>query len=106
VLAFYRSSVPTALISLFPDIGLDASQFTSITSSTVVTHYPLLTLYITTKQDEGKCIINLFLDSWRSVGSRRNFFVNYAKANGFDPLVADNWYTHSRSRIETVKVRA
>eukprot|EP00026_Physarum_polycephalum_P000822 Phypoly_transcript_00823.p1 GENE.Phypoly_transcript_00823~~Phypoly_transcript_00823.p1 ORF type:complete len:527 (-),score=83.80 Phypoly_transcript_00823:937-2517(-) len=70
VLSFYRSSVPTALMSLFPDIGLDASQFQS---------------------------------SWKTVVSRRKFFVSYAKANEFDPLSAENWYAQSRSRIESFK---
>eukprot|EP00026_Physarum_polycephalum_P006164 Phypoly_transcript_06205.p1 GENE.Phypoly_transcript_06205~~Phypoly_transcript_06205.p1 ORF type:complete len:493 (+),score=80.24 Phypoly_transcript_06205:134-1480(+) len=29
---------------------------------------------------------------WRTKANRRKFFLNFAKAKGFDPLVASNWY--------------
>ena len=51
-----------------------------------------------------KSYVILFLGSWKSVGSRRKFFVSYAKANGFDPLVAEHWYSQSRTKIDAVKV--
>jgi hypothetical protein len=41
---------------------------------------------------------------WFNVAKRRSFFENYAKANGFDPLIAENWYMQSPERIESMKV--
>eukprot|EP00026_Physarum_polycephalum_P001538 Phypoly_transcript_01540.p1 GENE.Phypoly_transcript_01540~~Phypoly_transcript_01540.p1 ORF type:complete len:1069 (+),score=95.14 Phypoly_transcript_01540:45-3251(+) len=40
---------------------------------------------------------------WNEASDRRNFFEEYAKANGFDPLTATNWYRQSRERIMAVQ---
>lgn len=37
--------------------------------------------------------------------NRKKFFEGYAKENGFDPYVAENWYTQTSGRIRSVKVR-
>jgi hypothetical protein len=34
----------------------------------------------------------------------REFFVTYAKNNGFDALIPQNWYYVSKSELELVKV--
>ena len=36
--------------------------------------------------------------------NRRNFFEEFAREKGFDPLVADNWYRLPRDQIVEVKV--
>lgn len=41
---------------------------------------------------------------WKDRKNRRNFFENYAKENGFDPLVPDNWYKHPYINISQIKV--
>jgi len=40
---------------------------------------------------------------WGERAKRRNFFEKFAKANGFDPLVPENWYSHAGSAIRKVK---
>ena len=38
--------------------------------------------------------INVYDDVvWDEPENRRKFFENYAQANGFDPLIAKNWYS-------------
>jgi hypothetical protein len=36
---------------------------------------------------------------WQESKNRRNFFENYALENGFDPLIAANWYSLRRENI-------
>ena len=41
---------------------------------------------------------------WQDIANRRQFFEKYAKTNGFDPLVPENWYYQSRRKILEAKV--
>ena len=41
---------------------------------------------------------------WNDPISRRKYFENYARANDFDPLVPDNWYSQSKDKIVGMKV--
>ena len=41
---------------------------------------------------------------WREAANRRIFFENYAKSNGFDPLIAANWYLVPSDKIMAMKV--
>lgn len=47
----------------------------------------------------------LFLIGWKDIDSRRLFFENYAKKEGFDPLIPDNWYIQPRTKIADSKVQ-
>jgi len=40
---------------------------------------------------------------WTDAGNRRKFFENYAKQCGFDPLLAENWYSESLLKIKSMK---
>eukprot|EP00026_Physarum_polycephalum_P002504 Phypoly_transcript_02511.p1 GENE.Phypoly_transcript_02511~~Phypoly_transcript_02511.p1 ORF type:complete len:789 (+),score=87.01 Phypoly_transcript_02511:70-2436(+) len=40
---------------------------------------------------------------WYNVENRRKFFEKYARQNGFDHSVAENWYAQSREKIMAVK---
>ena len=51
----------------------------------------------------SRCNTNIFAVSWPK--NRRIFFENYAKQNGFDPLIPDNWYTQPRRTILSTMVR-
>eukprot|EP00026_Physarum_polycephalum_P001329 Phypoly_transcript_01330.p1 GENE.Phypoly_transcript_01330~~Phypoly_transcript_01330.p1 ORF type:complete len:878 (+),score=128.72 Phypoly_transcript_01330:456-3089(+) len=44
-----------------------------------------------------------FQTSWTEESTRRKFFEEYAKQNGFDPLVPDAWYAQSSENILSVK---
>jgi hypothetical protein len=37
------------------------------------------------------------LDLWANAAARRKFFEDYAKQNGFDPLIRENWYQSTAS---------
>ena len=45
---------------------------------------------------------------FQNLSARRDFFVNYAKRKGFDPLVPDNWYRQVRKDVaaEQVSIKA
>lgn len=43
-------------------------------------------------------------ESWTKNEVGRNFFENYAKANGFDPLKSEDWYSQSKAKIKSQKV--
>jgi hypothetical protein len=49
-------------------------------------------------------IIHHDIDPWDKSAERRHFFEDYAKENGFDPLIPDNWYSQSRDKIMSTKV--
>jgi len=41
--------------------------------------------------------------SWPDRENRRKVFENYAKANGFDPLNPECWYTQTKFRVSSMK---
>lgn len=42
--------------------------------------------------------------SWNLPARRRLFFEKYARANGFDPLKPEHWYSQSKNKIKLTKV--
>lgn len=88
VLNFYKGSYITALIHLFPEIGLQRNKF------------PL---------PQGKWHIFDHLSDrgaefWRDSSHRRLFFTRFASAKQFDPLMANNWYHIKLDDIKATKV--
>lgn len=41
---------------------------------------------------------------WHNKHHQRNFFVQFAKTHGFEPLIAQNWYKLNVSHINKTKV--
>lgn len=41
---------------------------------------------------------------WRSTNNRKQFFQNFAKDNGFDPNVPENWYRLKKEKLVSAKV--
>lgn len=80
VLYYHSNSVTKALADLFPDIGLDILKFRSS---------------ITHKFSSIICFILIYflVGSFGSKDQRREFFENYAKDNGFNSTIAENWYS-------------
>eukprot|EP00026_Physarum_polycephalum_P015296 Phypoly_transcript_15939.p1 GENE.Phypoly_transcript_15939~~Phypoly_transcript_15939.p1 ORF type:complete len:282 (+),score=36.57 Phypoly_transcript_15939:85-846(+) len=78
VLWFYKKSLVKALLHLFPEIGLDAQQFS----------------YLPQK-------------FWQNIDNRRSLLEQFAKHKKFDPLIASNWYSvmlhelHSFKKIDS-----
>lgn len=49
-------------------------------------------------------LFNFLIVLWSKPEIRRQFFETYAANNGFNPLVAQNWYTQTREKIMSMKV--
>ena len=54
------------------------------------------------REEGGKS--NKYSAVWHDIANRRHFFEKYAKANGFDPLIPENWYEQSKLKIMYSKV--
>eukprot|EP00026_Physarum_polycephalum_P016043 Phypoly_transcript_16871.p1 GENE.Phypoly_transcript_16871~~Phypoly_transcript_16871.p1 ORF type:complete len:257 (+),score=38.97 Phypoly_transcript_16871:68-772(+) len=63
VLAKYSGNPIQALVHAYPEIGLEQSKFKS----------PSI--------------------NWQHIGYMKQFFIEHARTNGFDPLIAENWYS-------------
>lgn len=91
MLGWFNGSLAKALSATYA--GIDATKF----SKTYRTFSSLLLVSL---------LIRIFKDNyWRDAANRRKFLDDYAKNQGFDPLVSKNWYNVTRSDIQDVKVR-
>jgi hypothetical protein len=103
-LDYYDGSYVKAISHLFPEIQFDITKFAYPPSMRLsLCAKPLLifkkTIYKT------KNVITFYEEYlWADLQKRRRFFENFAKDNGFDPLVATNWYGVSQERILSAKV--
>jgi hypothetical protein len=52
----------------------------------------------------SKRVTSILGNYYRDIGKRKVFFERFAKRNGFDPLIADNWYSVQISTICAQKV--
>lgn len=97
VIMYYGNSIPDALRSAFPHIGLDLERFPYQLS---IHFYFFLKMYHIT--------ISLLLtnctDYYNKMENQVRFFQSYAQANGFDPLFAENWYLQSHHKLTATKV--
>jgi hypothetical protein len=41
---------------------------------------------------------------WKDAQNKRNFFVNYARDSGFDPLMPNNWYKLQLDQLANANV--
>lgn len=99
MLEYYGGSVVQALLSLFPNIGLNEERFV-ITSSTLFstfTFHFFLSFYLFILH----CHAGKY---WTQEKNRRKFFDEYAHKYDFDPLNHNNWYHVLRSSILAEKV--
>jgi hypothetical protein len=87
ILKYYKGNITKALISIFPDIGLDKSILRS--------------------RKLQKTFAELFSSLagfWGNLTRQKKFFENYAKENGFDSQDPQNWYTQAERKIMATKV--
>eukprot|EP00026_Physarum_polycephalum_P000781 Phypoly_transcript_00782.p1 GENE.Phypoly_transcript_00782~~Phypoly_transcript_00782.p1 ORF type:complete len:944 (+),score=105.33 Phypoly_transcript_00782:1215-4046(+) len=71
---FYRGSVITALLDVYPDIGLDAHKFKTAPRN-----------------------------QWANIQTHKKFFSDLASDKGFDPLLPQNWYSLTGDEIAARK---
>eukprot|EP00026_Physarum_polycephalum_P002957 Phypoly_transcript_02966.p1 GENE.Phypoly_transcript_02966~~Phypoly_transcript_02966.p1 ORF type:complete len:695 (+),score=87.59 Phypoly_transcript_02966:171-2087(+) len=69
-LQVYGGNIRKALEHVYPNIGLESSNYTVMPDG-----------------------------YWDHKTNLRNFFISYARDNNFDPLVAENWYSQSKTMI-------
>ena len=93
MLEYYGDSVVQALLDIYPKIGLHEDKFL-ITNSI----YLMLLLF--------QLIFNLFFTDqyWKQETNQRNFFDKFALKHDLEPLLANTWYSISRSSIVAEKV--
>eukprot|EP00026_Physarum_polycephalum_P001094 Phypoly_transcript_01095.p1 GENE.Phypoly_transcript_01095~~Phypoly_transcript_01095.p1 ORF type:complete len:1190 (+),score=164.67 Phypoly_transcript_01095:101-3670(+) len=77
ILSMYGSSLSQALAQVYPEVDIDAAKFKFIEKQ-----------------------------YWKDVDNQRAFFIDLAKAKGFDPLLAKNWYSCSYWDIQGQKKAA
>eukprot|EP00026_Physarum_polycephalum_P000804 Phypoly_transcript_00805.p1 GENE.Phypoly_transcript_00805~~Phypoly_transcript_00805.p1 ORF type:complete len:823 (+),score=101.61 Phypoly_transcript_00805:1404-3872(+) len=70
VLNYHNDNIKKALCELFPEIGLESNMF-----SIVQRNY------------------------WGDSENRKNYFIQFARDNMFDPLIAENWYKFKNADI-------
>eukprot|EP00026_Physarum_polycephalum_P001339 Phypoly_transcript_01340.p1 GENE.Phypoly_transcript_01340~~Phypoly_transcript_01340.p1 ORF type:complete len:1070 (+),score=142.73 Phypoly_transcript_01340:227-3436(+) len=73
-LSHYDGSYGNALVTLFPNIGLDLEKFEKVPKK-----------------------------HWYEFNNQKRFFMNFANANNFDPLVAKNWHKITKEEIAFAK---
>lgn len=91
-MAHHNWSVVKALIDLFPNIGLDHSKFGNIQS-----------MFSFNTPINDVTDLNM-AEFWATTENRRKLFENYAKEQGFDPLIPKNWHNININSLLTVKV--
>jgi len=71
---YYKGSVIAALMHLFPEVGLDITKFHSLPRN-----------------------------HWEDATNRKALLDSFARDQGFDPLIPDNWYKISSDDIKSYK---
>jgi hypothetical protein len=77
-LAHQNGSFVKILSRVFPDVNFDSTKFAVLSSK--------------------------FFFFWHEVKNRRKFFDSFAREQGFDPLIAENWYSADTAAIRRLKV--
>eukprot|EP00026_Physarum_polycephalum_P001298 Phypoly_transcript_01299.p1 GENE.Phypoly_transcript_01299~~Phypoly_transcript_01299.p1 ORF type:complete len:1145 (+),score=200.33 Phypoly_transcript_01299:2-3436(+) len=94
VLNYHDGSFPNAVISLYPDIGLDPTMF----------HNRNKLQHAKDEETEISFDEKTAKDPIASIRYRdKLFFDRFASYNGIDPLIPTNWYRFNSSRISQEK---
>ena len=99
ILSFHKGSLSKAISDLFPSIGIDKAKFINPCMSFYLFVTSSFILYFILSP-----FLMLFLVLWQDKQNRRRFFEKYAKENGFDPLVANDWSLISKKHLMATKV--
>jgi hypothetical protein len=86
----------TALVNCVPNIELHKSKFNCM-------FFLDIFFFLFSQGFVEPLIVLFYADSWHIVELRKQFFVNFAKENNFDPQCPEHWYSHSK-KIYHVKV--
>ena len=106
ILKHFRNSHVNALLELFPEIGLEVNKFVGVPSkyNSLFSSFSLLF--------SSSLLRFLFVNSplrlghyWADLKNRRQFLMDVAKRERFDPKVASNWYKLTLNNFLSHKVR-
>ena len=94
---YYGGSYITALLDLFPDIGLQPNKFKSA---------PSMAGWRKREGEMGERDTNEMIieNYWEDQDNAKRFFDDFAKSRGFDPLNPERWYGFIKSDIRNEKV--
>jgi hypothetical protein len=90
---YCKGNLARALVEMFPNIGLVPKKLVHLASALPSTPHPFCCIYL------------LAGNYWDDPKRRRKFFIEFAKEKGFNPLVAENWYSVPPSEIKSRTVR-
>jgi hypothetical protein len=105
ILFYHQHSLVQALLVLFPEIGLQISMFPyktrmlSFLTSLFLATFQYLISYSLNVSEHGPFSLIKYWTGWNVPVERRKFFESYAKQNGFDPLIPENWYNVSKYKL-------
>lgn len=86
MLNHFRGNLKKALLEAYPSLSFQPRVF-----GTLLFILPVI-------------IINIFMVDWTKLKKRRECFDDYAKDRGFNPHIAENWYSISYSKLVEDKV--
>jgi hypothetical protein len=84
----HYSSISHALLSLFPDIGLEESKFSSPRCTEDFTWFAF-----------AKFLFSVTF--WKNTENKKNLLADFARVRGFDPNNTENWYSVTLKDIES-----
>lgn len=85
---YYKGPLHKALRQVFPNVYFDPTNFNKFSKYRVC-------------GKKKECNTDFLLVN---AEQRRNFLVEFARANEFDPLVAETWYRYTAADIRSTKV--
>jgi hypothetical protein len=87
----YNGSLIKALLTHYPNSGLDVAKFSALPS--MYSFLQMLNVY------------NFYAENyWQNGENRKRFFEIFAHEHGFDPLNPECWYEITRDHIKKTKV--
>lgn len=96
MILYYHKNIANALIELFPNIGFDKLSLQNWQCNFIILYY-FASNFFTYK-------IYSFIAHTGNLKNQKIFFEKFARERGFDPLIADNWYSQKRREIINQKV--
>lgn len=98
MLRYYGGSVFRALNSLFPFLHLKQDFMFQATRFVTICYFVVAVLLFAVLRF-AVCLVTKYRQNWTSTYNRRRFFDVFSFAEGFDALVAENWYTVLKAEI-------
>lgn len=90
ILSHYKGELQTALIHLYPDIGLTLEGCKFIINNNNNNNLFLFLFY---------SLLLLIVKNWKYPATRKEFFIEFAKKHNFNPNLPSNWYSITKEMI-------